>query len=271
MAPDAVHRVAVAPAPILALLRAAVGSPLLGPVPDEDAATMGRPLPSAVVIDAGAWVAWCLAGLHACERLEFADATVGAVELEDDAFVAFQLLQLSIGWRMLGEQERALYWGAAARSLLSAVAGPEHPAWPMVSEHIGRAIHPTDRYDSCEEALRYFDEALIGYLEHGNGEEEALIRLEIAYCLRQLGQLEGALAHARLAVDHWRDHEPRFMTSRQSAHLLTGHLLEALGRDDEAEAEYERVVTLVDLEAVGERERNQAKRALERLRGSRSE
>jgi hypothetical protein len=74
MVPDAVHRVAVAPAPILALLRAAVGSPLLGPVPDEDTATMGRPLPNAVVIDAGAWVAWCLAGLHACERLDLTQA-----------------------------------------------------------------------------------------------------------------------------------------------------------------------------------------------------
>lgn len=63
-------RVAVAPAAVLALLRAAVGSPLLMPLPDEDAATMGHPLPSTMAIDAGAWVAWCLAGLRACERLD---------------------------------------------------------------------------------------------------------------------------------------------------------------------------------------------------------
>ena len=64
------HRVAITPAPILALLRAAVGSPLLAPLPDEDAATMGRPLPSSMEIDVGAWVAWSLAGLDVCARLE---------------------------------------------------------------------------------------------------------------------------------------------------------------------------------------------------------
>lgn len=64
------HRVAVAPAAVLVLLRAAVGSPLLAPLPDEDAGIMGRPLPDAMAIDASAWVAWCLAGLHTCERLD---------------------------------------------------------------------------------------------------------------------------------------------------------------------------------------------------------
>jgi len=64
------RRVAVAPAAVLALLRAVVGSPFLARLPDEDAGTMGRPLPNAMVIDVGAWVAWCLAGLHVCARLE---------------------------------------------------------------------------------------------------------------------------------------------------------------------------------------------------------
>jgi hypothetical protein len=64
------RRVAVAPASILALLRAATGSHLLAPLPDEGAATMGHPLPAAMVIDAGAWVAWCIGGLQACERLD---------------------------------------------------------------------------------------------------------------------------------------------------------------------------------------------------------
>lgn len=63
-------RVAVAPAAVLALLRAAVGSPFLAPLPDEDAGTMGDPLPDAMAIDAGAWVAWCLAGLHVFERFD---------------------------------------------------------------------------------------------------------------------------------------------------------------------------------------------------------
>jgi len=31
---------------------------------------MGHPLPDTMTIDAGAWVAWCLAGLQACGRLE---------------------------------------------------------------------------------------------------------------------------------------------------------------------------------------------------------
>lgn len=74
------RRVAVATAPIVALLRAAVGSPLLASLPDEDAGTMGQPLPDVMAIDAGAWVAWCLAGLHACERLEFGKDPDGADE-----------------------------------------------------------------------------------------------------------------------------------------------------------------------------------------------
>jgi tRNA A-37 threonylcarbamoyl transferase component Bud32 len=207
---------------------------------------------------------------HARALLEFADATVGAVELEDDAFVAWQILLLSIGWRYIDEHERALYWGLAARSLLSAVAGPEHPAWAKANEQVGRAIHPDDRYDHCEEALRYFDEALIGYLDQDAGEDAAAVRLEITGCLWQLGQLESALEHARLAGSYWNDHEPLFMTRRQSAHLLAGHLLAELGRIDEAELEYERSLTLVDLDG-SEGNRSEAKRALERLRRPTSE
>lgn len=97
------------------------------------------------------------------------------------------------------------------------------------------------------------------------------MRLEIAWCLWQLGQPEGALTHARLAADYWRDHESQFLMTRQSAHLLAGHLLAELGRDAEAKAEYERVLSLVDLEVSGENERDQAKLALEQLRGRRSD
>jgi tetratricopeptide (TPR) repeat protein len=204
---------------------------------------------------------------HVRAILEFADATVGTIEPDDGAFVAWQLLLLSIGWRYIDERERALHWGIAGHSLLEAVAGREHPAWPKANEHIGRAIHPNERFHHCEEALRYFDEALRGFLEQGNGEDAALVRLEIAGCLGQLGQLDGALAHAQRAVDYWSEHAPMFMSSRQEAHLLAGDLLVALGRVEEAEAEYERVLTLVDLEgSSGERMRRRAKRALERLR-----
>jgi hypothetical protein len=39
---------------------------------------MGGPLPDAMAIDAGAWVAWCLAGLHVCERFGLEDEPDGA-------------------------------------------------------------------------------------------------------------------------------------------------------------------------------------------------
>ncbi len=196
--------------------------------------------------------------------LEFADATVGAVELDDDAFVAWHLMLLSIAWRYVGQHDRALYWGLEARALLSAVAGPEHSAWPKVSDQIGRAIHPSARSGACEEALPYFEEALAGYLRHGNPEEASLVQIELATCLQQLGQLEAALEQARAATVHWRDHQPEFLSSVQSAHLLVAALLAELGRIAEARAEYEHVLTIVDLESSTTL-RDEARRALERL------
>ncbi len=67
------RRVTVAPPTILALLRMAVGSPVLAPLTDEGAGTM-RHLPAMMVIDADAWVAWCIAGLRGCERLHLGQA-----------------------------------------------------------------------------------------------------------------------------------------------------------------------------------------------------
>ncbi len=209
--------------------------------------------------------AWKLLGMeHGRSMLEFADAIVGTVELDDDAFVAWQLITLSVGWRSIGERGRALHWALESQSVLVAVAGPEHAAWPKAYEHIGKAIHPEEGYGGCEEALGYFDEALRGFLAQGNGEDAALMRVEIAGCLRELDRLEGALPHIRLAIDHWHDHEPVFTSNRWSAHLLAGHILADLGRVDEARAEYEQVLAIVDLGAP-EWQRKQAKQALEQL------
>jgi hypothetical protein len=72
------RRVVVVPAMVITMLRAVVGSSPLEPLPDEHAATMGRPFPDAMGIDAGAWVAWCLAGLYVCERFGLADQPDGA-------------------------------------------------------------------------------------------------------------------------------------------------------------------------------------------------
>ncbi|MCX4247519.1 hypothetical protein [Paraliomyxa miuraensis] len=217
--------------------------------------------------------AWGITGNKEPARalLEFADATVGDVTLEDEVFVAWQMVLLSVGWRCLGEYERALHWALQARSLVGAVTGPDHPMWAHVDEHLGRAIHPHERRGGCEEALSSFDDALRGYLGHGNGEAAAIVRLEISRCLHQLGQHAAGLEHARLAADYWAEHEPTFMLNRQTAHLLAGTLLEALGRLDEAEAEYEHLLTLVDLEASSEHSRNEARRALERLRAARTD
>jgi len=201
---------------------------------------------------------------HARALLEFADATAGAVELDDDAFVAWHLMLLSLGWSTLHELERARYWALEARSLLSAVADPSHPTWSRTSEQLGRALHPDEQYAYCEEALRYFDEALIGYLSQDMGEEASIMQLAIAECLWQLGQLEGALARARLATAYWGAHAPEFTMMRQSAHLLVGQLLAALGRTEEARAEYEHLLAIVDLDS-SELMRNKAKRALEQL------
>ncbi len=201
---------------------------------------------------------------HARALLEFADATVGAVELDDDVYVAWHLVLLSIGWRSIDEPERALYWAIEARSLLSAVSGPTHPMWPRMNDHLGRAIHPDERYAHCEEALRYLDEASSGNVSPGMGHEGANLRLALAECLGQLGQLEGALTQARLATAYWREHGPEYTMNQQSAHLLVGHLLAALGRIDEARAEYEHLLAIVDLD-TSDSMRRKAKRALEQL------
>lgn len=66
MAERVPQHAAVHPAVILTLLRTAVGSPPLAPLPDEHAASLGQPLHDTLAIDSGAWVAWCLAGLQAC-------------------------------------------------------------------------------------------------------------------------------------------------------------------------------------------------------------
>jgi hypothetical protein len=60
----------ISPPFVLSFLRAAVGSPPHVPLHDEDAATLKRPFPKPLVIDAGAWVAWCLAGLHVWGRVD---------------------------------------------------------------------------------------------------------------------------------------------------------------------------------------------------------
>lgn len=77
--------------------------------------------------------------------------------------------------------------------------------------------------------------------------------------------LEAGLELARLASDHWATHQPTFRSDQQAAHLVTGDLLVGLGRLDEARAEYERILTLVDVDASTQLVRQQAKRALERL------
>ena len=90
------------------------------------------------------------------------------------------------------------------------------------------------------------------------------MRLEIAGCLSQLGQLEGALEHARLATAYWREHEPQFTMFQQSAHFMVADLLAELDRIDEARAEYEHLLAIVDLDS-SEAMRNMAKRSLEEL------
>lgn len=202
---------------------------------------------------------------HARSLLEFADAVVGRVELEDDAFVATQLVQLAVGWRAIDDHERPLHWSLTARSILSAVADPAHPLWPEVTEEIGRAISPNDARHDCEGAFRYFDEALVGYLAIGDGERASLVRLPLAACLRRMGQLPAALEHARAAADHWAHHPPSFISDQQLAHELAGYVLADLGRREEARAQFERVRALVDLEASTQLQRDRAKRALEAL------
>jgi tetratricopeptide (TPR) repeat protein len=201
---------------------------------------------------------------HARALLEFADAVAGQVELEDDAFVAMHLVQLAAGWLDLEEHARARHWSLAARGLLSAVADPTHPVWPDSSQKLGDSIH-LGKHGDCEAALVLFEEALAGYVALGETERASLMRIVIAGCLRRLGRLVAALELARAAADHWAHHPPVFLSNRQLAHLLVGHLLADLGRTEEARAEYEHILTIVDLESSSQIERNWAKQALEAL------
>lgn len=134
-------RVAVAPAAVLALLRAAVGSPFLAPLPDEDAGTMGDPLPDAMAIDAGAWVAWCLAGLHVFERFEAGqEPDVEAPSwLDVIGDVAKRVMAVLVMRRMSGNlSHAALGLRASWRALRERLkAAGLHP-WP-------RAPEPTPR------------------------------------------------------------------------------------------------------------------------------
>jgi tetratricopeptide (TPR) repeat protein/predicted Ser/Thr protein kinase len=209
---------------------------------------------------------WPITGnkAHARSMLEFADSTVGAVELGDDAFVAYLLMRLAYGWRHVGQLDRALHWGLAARSLLVATAGRSHPLWPELNEEIALDIHPDAHFSYCEEALEYFDEALMGFVEQGYGEGEARVRVAIGECLQQLGQPEAALVHVQQATAHWAREAPLTLIEQQ-AHLLAGNLLTELGRPEEARVELERVLSLVDLESAAQMYRERAKAALEAL------
>lgn len=68
--PIAPWRAVVEPEALLQLLRAVLGWPIRAPLPDEAAATMGRPLPDVLTIDPGLWLAWCTAGLQLAAHLD---------------------------------------------------------------------------------------------------------------------------------------------------------------------------------------------------------
>ena len=201
---------------------------------------------------------------YARALLEFADAVVGEVELDDDAFVVSQLLDLADGWRTLGVPERSLHWALAARSLLAGTADSTHPLWAEVSEELGRSLYG-ERRDRCAEGLVHLDDARAGYLRLGDGERASRVQVEIGDCLAALDRLEPALEQARAACEHWAEHRPMFITYQQDAHLLVARLLTRLGRTDEARAEYERILALVDLDSSTQKARELAKQALDRL------
>jgi tetratricopeptide (TPR) repeat protein/predicted Ser/Thr protein kinase len=222
----------------------------------------------AVTAAHSAAVTWEVTGDRERARamLEFADAVVGTVEPEDDAFVAMQLVRLAGGWSSVREPARALHWGLRARALLGAVAGPDHAQWARASEEIGRAIHPLGASGCCEEAIGYLDDAHDAYLRIGDGRSAATVGFEVVRCLRELGRSEQALTEIRRVGEHFATDEEIFVGQRQHAHLVAGEILVELGRPTEAIAEYERLLTLVDLDATGERFREAAKESLEALR-----
>ena len=205
------------------------------------------------------------AGARASAAVKAAPDAVQAADPPDfDAIYEqhFQLVFRSL--RRLGVPERSLHWALAARSLLAGTADSTHPLWAEVSEELGRSLYG-ERRDRCAEGLVHLDEARAGYLRLGDGERASRVQVEIGDCLAALDRLEPALEQARAACEHWAEHRPMFLTYQQDAHLLVARLLTRLGRTDEARAEYERILALVDLDSSTQKARELAKQALDRL------
>jgi tetratricopeptide (TPR) repeat protein len=223
----------------------------------------------AVTAAHSAALTWELAGDTggARELLAFADAVVGDVEPDDDAYVAALLVQLAAAWESIDEPERALHWARRARALLGAVAGPDHAQWAKASEQIGRALMLSTIH-GLNEALAHLDEAQAGYLARGNGMGAAVVGLEIARCLSSLDRHEAALDELRRVGEFWAAQDPVFMVHRQQAHLVAAEILLELGRRKEAAAEYERILALVDLNASDQKYRDRARQALDELRSA---
>ncbi|MEM7153697.1 MAG: serine/threonine-protein kinase [Myxococcota bacterium] len=197
--------------------------------------------------------------------LELADAAIGETQPDDDAFMAYQMLELASALRYVNASRRSLYWARRASTLLDGVASPEHPLRALAEDAIGVAIADLGR---CDEASPYLARARQGYRREGEPEtvDSALTGISLADCLAKQGRTMAAIDEYRTSITFWSGLGPDYGMRQIDAHIEIARLLKTMARLEDAEVEYERALAVANPAGPEPYLRTVARRELAALR-----